>query len=354
MSTGSNGELSPAAPAASAGDAAPGLRTADLLPGKRLPLLLEPASGDLDLAAWARQHRGWIEDRLRERGALLWRGFGIASVAAFESFALAVCENLFGEYGDLPSAAGGDKVYQSTPYPADKTILFHNESSHMHRWPLKQMFFCLQPSQQGGETPIVDCREMLRTLPANVVQRFAEKQLLYIRNFTPGLDVSWQDFFHTADRAAVEAYCRGAGIDCAWTEGGLRTRQRAVAVARHPVTGEDVFFNQVQLHHASCLEPELREALAALFPEEDFPRHVVYGDGSAIEDWVMGEVSRAYWSSAVSFPWRQGDILMLDNMLVAHARNPYAGPRRIVVAMGEMFEQRSLAGAPGIAAAPIG
>jgi hypothetical protein len=330
-------------PAASSANAEPGLRIADLLPGKTLPVLLEPPSDDFDLGAWTQQNRRWIGDRLHERGALLWRGFGISSVEAFEAFAQAACGNLFGEYGDLPSAAGGDKVYQSTPYPATKTILFHNESSHMHRWPLRQMFFCLQPSQQGGETPIVDCRQMLRALPAQVVEQFATKKLLYVRNFSPDLDVSWQDFFRTSDRAAVEAYCRGAGIDFAWTEGALRTRQQAVAVARHPVTGEEVFFNQVQLHHPFCLEPELREALGALFPEEDFPRNVLYGDGSPIEDEVMDEVSRAYWSSSVSFPWRQGDILMLDNMLVAHARNPYTGPRRIVVAMGEMFEQRDLA-----------
>jgi hypothetical protein len=30
-------------------------------------------------------------------------------------------------------------------------------------------------------------------------------------------------------------------------------------------------------------------------------------------------------------------------MLVAHSRNPYAGPRKIVVAMGEMVNQSELA-----------
>jgi alpha-ketoglutarate-dependent taurine dioxygenase len=43
-----------------------------------------------------------------------------------------------------------------------------------------------------------------------------------------------------------------------------------------------------------------------------------------------------YWDTAVSFPWREGDVLMNDNMLVAHARNPYQGERKIVVAMAEM------------------
>jgi hypothetical protein len=33
---------------------------------------------------------------------------------------------------------------------------------------------------------------------------------------------------------------------------------------------------------------------------------------------------------------------MLDNMLVAHARNPYEGPRKILVAMGEMVDAASV------------
>jgi alpha-ketoglutarate-dependent taurine dioxygenase len=319
------------------------VRTATLELGRTRPLQVEPAVTDLDLLAWTRENLAWIEARLREHGALLLRGFDVATVPQFEALALAICPDLFGEYGDLPSEQGGEKVYRSTPYPASKVILFHNESSHMHRWPLKQMFFCVQPSQQGGETPIVDCRELYRALPASLTRRFAEKGLLYVRNFSEGLDVSWQDFFRTADRGAVEAYCRRAGIAWEWTGDGLRTRQSAVAVTLHPKTGEDLFFNQLQLHHASCLEPELRDALGALFAEEDFPRNVYYGDGSRIEDAVMTEVSDAYWATSVKFPWQTGDILLLDNMMIAHARLSYSGPRKIVVAMGEMFQMSDLA-----------
>ena len=34
---------------------------------------------------------------------------------------------------------------------------------------------------------------------------------------------------------------------------------------------------------------------------------------------------------------------MLDNMLAAHARDPYEEPRKVVVAMGAMFDRADLA-----------
>jgi alpha-ketoglutarate-dependent taurine dioxygenase len=40
------------------------------------------------------------------------------------------------------------------------------------------------------------------------------------------------------------------------------------------------------------------------------------------------------WDNAISFRWERGDVLLLDNYLVAHGRNPYEGPRKILVAMG--------------------
>jgi alpha-ketoglutarate-dependent taurine dioxygenase len=150
--------------------------------------------------------------------------------------------------------------------------------------------------------------------------------------------VGWQDFFKTDDRAAVEAFCRSAGIDFEWTTGGgLRTRQLCRAITRHPKTGEPVFFNQLQAHHVSCLEPATRASLLSLLKEEELPRNVYYGDGSPIEDSVMDDIRELYRRLAVSLPWQEGDILMLDNMLTAHGRNPYLGERKIVVAMGEMM-----------------
>jgi alpha-ketoglutarate-dependent taurine dioxygenase len=306
--------------------------------GSKLPLVVTPAVESVDLADWAMANREFINTKLLEHGAILFRGFPLESPADFERVAAAICSELYGEYGDLPRAGVAGKIYQSTPYPADKMILFHNESSHMSRWPQKINFFCAQPAEQGGATPVADCREVARRMDPEILHNFEEKGLMYVRNFSPGLDVSWQQFFHTTDRHEVESACQQAGVTCEWTgKDSLRIAQRCQAVTRHPKTGEKVFFNQVQLHHVYCLDPAVRDSLLTLFERTELPRHVYYGDGSEIEDAVMEHVGQVYEQCAVRFQWQKGDMIALDNMLVCHARDPHVGARKICVAMGEMI-----------------
>lgn len=315
-----------------------------LLPGRVFPLVLRPLRPGLSLADWARAHADEVEALAVRHGGLLFRDTGLRTPQDFEAFAEAIEPQLYGNYGDLPKKEGGRNTYRSTPYPEAEMILFHNESAHLERWPRKQWFFCELPAPVGGATPIVDGREMLRRLPPALVRDFERRGLLYVRSFVPGLDVPWRDFYKTDDRAEVEARLRAAGTEWRWLDGEtLQTRTRCPAVITHPVSGERVFFNQVQLHHTACLAPGVHEDLLATVGPERLPRQVMFGDGEAIPDEVMAEVGRAYEACAVRFTWQQGDVVMLDNMIAAHARDPFQGPRKIVVAMGAMFERNALA-----------
>jgi len=312
--------------------------TSHLTADDTLPLVIQPCADDVDLLDWAKHNCELIEAELSKHGALLFRGFGLKSIEEFESFAAAICPGLFVDYGDLPREQVGRKVYKSTPYPADKRILFHNESSHMHQWPLKQWFFCVEAAKSGGETPIVDCRKAYERIDPEIVKRFEQCGIMYVRNFTDDLDVRWQDFFKTSDPNEVENYCRNAFIDFEWKgKNALRIRHVSPAVIKHPKTGEKVWFNQIQHWHLSCLDQATRKSLLSLFGTQDLPRSCYYGDGSPIEDSVVEHISDVYRKTAVEFPWQEHDILMVDNMLVAHARNSYLGARKVVVAMGEMM-----------------
>jgi len=317
--------------------------------GTRLPIVLTPTGPINNLPGWIDAHRDALETWLTRHGAILFRDFDLPGPAAFETFAEAISPALYGEYGDLPKKEGGRNTYRSTPYPERQMILYHNESSHLSRWPRRQFFFCELPSVTGGATPIVDCREMLRQLPPQLVDTFERKQLMYVRTFTRGLDVPWREFFDTDDRRAVEARCEAAGVQYEWLPNDeLQTRTVCPAVIVHPLTCERSFFNQVQLHHIACLAPDVRMDLLDMVGLERMPRHAYFGDGSTISDDAIALIGAAYERCAVRFDWRAGDVLMLDNMLVAHARDPYQGPRKIVVAMSELVERSQFAHAANV------
>ncbi|HHP7232011.1 MAG TPA: condensation domain-containing protein [Xenococcaceae cyanobacterium] len=315
------------------------INTSYLQPTQTLPLVIEPTTAEINLAEWAQSKGEFLETELLKHGAILFRGFGIKSAVEFERVAQGICPQLFAEYGDLPREKGSKRVYGSTPYPADKAILFHNESSHLHCCPQKIWFFCLKAARQGGETPIVDGRRLYQSLDPALRSRFEQKQLLYVRNYIEGLDVSWQDFFRTEDRSVVEAYCRQTGMEFEWkNKNHLTTYSHSPAIICHPKTQEKIFFNQIQLHHVDFLDRDVRESLLSLFSVKDLPRHVFYGDGSPIEEEAIATIDELYKQEASSFSWQEGDILMLDNMRVAHGRNSYLGDRKILVTMGEMVK----------------
>ena len=200
-----------------------------------LPLLVESSDPGVSLAAWAAQNQPLIESSFDRHGAILFRGFEVHTVQEFEIAAVSIARELYGGYGDLPRAGASEKIYASTPYPADQRILFHCESSHLNSWPLRIAFFCMQAAETGGETPIFDCREVCRHMSPALLDRFRKRGLMYIRNFGEGLDVSWQKFFHTEDRQAVEEKCRQENLEWDWKpSGGLRVRHRTEAVRNTP------------------------------------------------------------------------------------------------------------------------
>ncbi|SCW27841.1 Taurine dioxygenase, alpha-ketoglutarate-dependent [Pseudomonas sp. NFACC52] len=315
------------------------VQSMDDAPGneQNLPFIFQaPIVGDAWQASRAQILQA-VESELPRAGGILFRGFAFKGEADFEAFARSFGHELLTyDYASTPRTKLNNRVYTSTEYPAHQVIPLHNEQSYSLNWPMKIWFHCVQASPVGGETPIADSRLVYRQIDPAIRQRFAEKRLMYVRNYGNGLDLPWQQAFSTEDRSQVERFCRASNIEFRWTDDGeLSTRQVCQAVAQHPVTGDWVWFNQAHLFHISNLAAPVRETLISIVGEQGVPRNVFYGDGSPIELEALEHIREVLQRCQVTFPWQAGDVLMLDNMLVAHGRSTFQGTRKVVVAMAE-------------------
>src|SRR5690606_1402106 len=125
-------------------------------------------------------------------------------------------------------------------------------------------------------------------------------------------------------------------IDFTWkSDGGLKLVQHAPAILSHPVTGEQVWFNQIDQFHPVHFEREIYETLMMMYDgdEEELPMFGSFGDGSKISDDMICTIRTISDETAVRRPWKKGDLVIVDNVLVSHGRMPYKGDRKIVVSM---------------------
>jgi alpha-ketoglutarate-dependent taurine dioxygenase len=308
----------------------------DAWQGRSLPALVRGDFGT-DLIGWLNQHKDTVDDMARRHGAVLFRGFGVDTPAAFRAFMEALSTDVL-DYGERssPRHEVTEGVYTSTDHPSDQHIALHNEQSYTLDWPLRIVFCCEREATRGGRTPLADSRRVLARLSPGTVERFRERGVRYVRNYLPGISLTWQEAFQTDRREEAEAYCADQGISWTWVEGDqLRTWQTRPALHRHPVTGEETWFNHALFFHNSSLPKEVGDGLLTALGEENLPYHTYYGDGQRIEDEVVEEIRAAYTAETVGFDWRQGDVLVVENMLAAHAREPFEGPRRILAAMAD-------------------
>ncbi len=308
---------------------------AGLEPGK--PPLLRVESG-VDAPRWAAEHREALRTFVAEQGSLLVRGLGLRDAAAAEA--------VFRQLGDLLTeteafASRGryaQGVYTASKWPPNQQMCMHHELSYAHEVPSLMLFACLVAPAVGGATPLADGAAVFDALPRDLVERF-ERQgggWLLIRNYNDDIGATVADVFGTDDRGTVERYCRANAIDFEWRDGGgLRTRQRRNAVVTHPHTGRRCWFNQIAFLSEWTMAPDLREYLVEVYGADRLPFNTAFGDGDPIGADVVQVINETYEAHTVGESWQAGDLLVVDNIRTAHGREPFEGPREIVVALAD-------------------
>lgn len=330
-----------------------------------LPLTIE-AVQDRSVATlcdWLQKSAAAVRATLNKHGAIRFRGFDVDSPESFEQIARAISPDLKNDYlGTSPRDAVTDFVFHASELPGFYPIPQHCEMSfcaHPPRW----LFFnaALPSAGESGETPLCDFRKVWRELDADVRNRFIERGLKIVRNYSapdaPAGDQmqlkAWDEMFQSRDRSVVEAKCKDEGFQPEWkADGGLRLWSDSTVSRQHPETGETAWYNHLTTFHVSMpageykriynfrpteqnktfyelaqgLEVEMRKK-----PPEERSMHTLYADGTEIPDADIDHVREVIWNNMQINVWQQGDVVAIDNASVAHGRLPYEGPREILV-----------------------
>ncbi|WP_329364386.1 TauD/TfdA family dioxygenase [Streptomyces sp. NBC_01483] len=306
----------------------------ELQPG-RPPLLRAEATGGA--ASWAAGHRDALRAVVAEHGCVMVRGLGLRDAAETGAVFSKLATGLMTEKEVFaPRRTYSDGVYSSTKWPPNQPMCMHHELSYTLEFPGLMMFACLSAPTEGGATAVADAPTVLDALPAELTERFEREGWLLTRSYNDEIGASVAEAFGTEDRGAVESYCRANAITFEWQpDGGLRTRQRRSAVVRHPVTGRRCWFNQIAFLNEWTMAPEVREYLMDVYGADGLPFNTRFGNGDPIGEDVVEALNSVYEAHTAREPWQAGDLMLVDNIRTAHSREPFEGPREVLVALAD-------------------
>ena len=271
-------------------------------------------------------------------GALLFRGFDVFTSADFQK----CFESLDLQPVDMQGSAAprtqlADLVFTSNDSPQDSVIPMHHEMAQTSNPPSHIMFCCETPSLKGGETPIVDSRE----ISAYIKKKFPllypkfKEGVCYTRIMTANDDISsplgrgWKNSFNVRTHKELEDTLQGTDTLFEWKDENLLktvTKPIPAIVTQSKYGSEhDTFFNSVIAAYTGWNDDYNSGPLA-----------VTFADGSHIPLYFIEELQTYIDERKIAFQWQKGDVLFIDNRVTMHSRNPFKGYRRILTCVGNL------------------
>lgn len=288
-----------------------------------------------DIYQYLSNNKSEIYNLLYTYGAIIFKDIPVENAEDFERFVSSASIHPTGEYREAatPRTQVHNSVFTSTDYPQEYPIYLHNENSHVTSWPNTLFFYCQTPAEQGGETPIADCRKIYQNIDRDIVNKFEKKGICYKRTFGYGLGIEWQKSFGLSSKEDLSEYLKKNHMNGKWIDDShLEITYNRWASALHPSTKENIWFNHGLFFNVNNLS-ESQQLFAKEFGVEKMPYHTLYGDGEEIPIDVIQHLQECYESARLVMPWHKNDVLMVDNMLMTHGRQPYTGNRKVLVAM---------------------
>lgn len=243
----------------------------------------------------------------------------------------AVTRTVLGSLVDilLPVSTVASHRFVRTEQAPARTLPSANEANTPDPPPERLLLFAEQSAVRGGAILLTDGARLFASLDDAVRKAFAEG-VRYTENLHDGLGLgeSWQDRFKTTSRHTVEALLDEAGIAWRWTPDGLRIAYLRSTTARHPETGEEAWFDHIGYWHPAIASVELP---ASLIRADELPSSLTHADGSPIAADHLMHIRERAWQSTIELLLRSGDLMLADNLLLAHGRRPFRGRRRVLL-----------------------
>jgi alpha-ketoglutarate-dependent taurine dioxygenase len=284
---------------------------------------------------WVTAHRAHVEAQLNQSGAVLLRGFGLATDTDFDRIIRAFDWPNFTYADSLSNAVRRnrtERVFTANEAPPDVSIFLHHEMAQTPIYPSRLFFFCEQPAQQGGATPICRSDQLLTRLAEaapEFVQACETKGVTYSQTMPPVEDLasgqgrSWRSTLSADDQPAAEAKLRQLGYQWQWQDDeSLSVTTPLLPAVRELADGSRSFFNQL---------------IAAFFgwqdARNDSQKAIRFGDGSAIDADAMALAVQLAEELTVDLAWQRGDVAIVDNFRVMHGRRSFQGERRVLASL---------------------
>ena len=298
-----------------------------------------------DALAWIRKHRPALDRLIQTHGGVVLRGFPIATSEDF-SAAIGLFPEFSGNYqggaaARRPVAKG---VYEATQRTGDQKIPIHQEMFYVRDYPPRLAFFARKVAEQGGETTIANMRAITAALPPAIRAKLEQHGIRNVRNFAAKTGSTeqnrlmdkrgWDFAFYTESQEEVDAICARRHMRPHWHEdGSLTVFNQEDAFVVHPATGERVYRSGLHLDHFYRGSYDNTGAAAELRASQKFPSGAFLGDGSELDRAEDAELCAVVDRYTYQWPWQNGDLMLLDNLLTGHGRNPFEGTRATEVAM---------------------
>lgn len=238
----------------------------------------------------------------------------------------------------------------------DLTISMHNESDEVPHAPEYVFFYGHRVAKSGGETPMASSLELFRRVQQEIpdfIAQLAEKGILSrvtykVDKQSAGGSTLKQAFgkaFQDGDdaatkRAKIEAqirrYGRGAHTTWEWLDGGVVLTHRLPAIRTQPGTNLPTLF--------TGLAASTRIARARVSSRQDTSQQL-FGDGTPIPDEYLDRLKEIADEIRVLHKWQRGDVLVYDNVIAQHGREPWQGEQADRVIMASLFDGEQVPGA---------